>query len=167
MVGGFSFHIITIQTFWITWFISNLLYVSLQFHSPLCPSFSVVAKLFCWSSSWRRWVSLRLPNDTFRKNTPKNALFFRYLFLLSINYVGCIFFWLYIFIGLVDMLKSKLSLTSYSDYIWASVKLSYCISDFISFAYPAVKKKENLEESLNSEPPSFNLPLGASCEPIK
>lgn len=74
----------------------------------------------------------------------------------------------YIFIvGLVDMLKSKLLLTSYSDYIWASVKLSYCISDFMSFAYPALKKNENLEESLDTEPPSFNLPLGASCEPIK
>lgn len=70
-------------------------------------------------------------------------------------------------IGLVDMLKSKLSLTSYSDYIWASVKLSYCISNFMSFVYPALKKTENLEESVDTEPPSFNLPLGASCEPIK
>lgn len=65
------------------------------------------------------------------------------------------------------MLKSKLSLTSYSDYIWASVKLSYCLSDFVTFAYPLLEKNENLEDHSDIEPSSFNLPFGAACEPIK
>lgn len=76
--------------------------------------------------------------------------------------------YIYICEGILDLFKSKIANTLSPNSVWASVKLSYSLSQFKSFAWPR-KRPVNLEDGLDEslQLHSFNLLFGAISEPVR